>query len=394
MKNTFEKDEILDFLSNNGIISIEDVETIMKRKEIEAAHQYAIYQGKDGRWRTYVKDEEKGRRLIVKKNQRDLFNELHSIYGIQAVTIRNLYPEWLEFKRLHTNAYTYIRRITNDWNKYYIQDPIIDIPISNLDKNKCDKWAHFLIQKYNLTKKAYYNITVIIRQVLDYAVETGRIKNNPFSFFSVNKRLFRPEMKKPGEKEVYLIDEERLLKEYAWEQFRKKSHKKQPLVPLAILFQLQTGMRLGELRAVTWDDVRENYISVTKFVREESGEIVYHTKGTYGDRLIPLTDEAKRILNEAKPYSSNYIFSITEKPLSSTAVDRAYYKYCDALGIERKSSHKVRKTVISSLIDSGMNIDTVRKIAGHTDERTTYKCYCYDRNPEKSNLDLMNQALL
>lgn len=40
------------------------------------------------------------------------------------------------------------------------------------------------------------------------------------------------------------------------------------------------------------------------------------------------------------------------------------------------------KTYISSLIDVGINIDTVRAYAGHADERTTYLSYCFDRRPE------------
>ena len=44
-----------------------------------------------------------------------------------------------------------------------------------------------------------------------------------------------------------------------------------------------------------------------------------------------------------------------------------------------KSFHKVRKTYISALIDSGLNINEICKAVGYTDERTTYGNYCYNR---------------
>lgn len=128
-------------------------------------------------------------------------------------------------------------------------------------------------------------------------------------------------------------------------------------------------------------------------VRFLTKEIVEHTKGSYGVRTIPLTDEAKKILELSAKFSGGFIFSSDDKPLGYDAIRKALYKYCKILNIKRKSSHKIRKTVISSLIDSGMNIDSVRKIAGHMDERTTYRCYCYDRRTDDQNVIFMNKAL-
>ncbi len=52
-----------------------------------------------------------------------------------------------------------------------------------------------------------------------------------------------------------------------------------------------------------------------------------------------------------------------------------------------------RKTYISSLIDAGININTVRSYAGHADERTTYFNYCYDRTPDAEKKQLLEKAL-
>ena len=58
-----------------------------------------------------------------------------------------------------------------------------------------------------------------------------------------------------------------------------------------------------------------------------------------------------------------------------------------------RSSHKARKTYISSLIDVGININTVRALAGHADERTTYFNYYFDRAPEDEKKRLLEAAL-
>ena len=71
----------------------------------------------------------------------------------------------------------------------------------------------------------------------------------------------------------------------------------------------------------------------------------------------------------------------------------AFVRYCRMMGIERKSSHKARKTFVSSLIDGGMNINTVRQIVGHKDERTTLNNYCYDRSDSNEKMLRMTEAL-
>ncbi|MBQ0004625.1 MAG: hypothetical protein KBS68_02045 [Clostridiales bacterium] len=45
------------------------------------------------------------------------------------------------------------------------------------------------------------------------------------------------------------------------------------------------------------------------------------------------------------------------------------------------------------LIDVGININTVRSLAGHADERTTYYNYCFDRAPDAEKKHLVEMAL-
>ena len=63
------------------------------------------------------------------------------------------------------------------------------------------------------------------------------------------------------------------------------------------------------------------------------------------------------------------------------------------LGITFRSSHKLRKTAISSLVNSGISLNTVRQFAGHVDERTTLRYYTYDRDSRAEKDEKFESAL-
>lgn len=406
-------EELLSYCITRGIVNMDDVlnqmaknfkETILKH------HKHKIWQGKDGRYRTHIDDSTRksGRRMIVKTKEEDLLIYLAEFYGItentdtkNAATLQSLYPDWKSYKAIHTTAENYVRRIDNDWKKYYVGTDIIKKPLKSLKKLDLDTWAHKLIQDNNMTKKQYYNATIIMRQSLDYAVDLGIITENPFSAVHIDgKRMFRRELKKPDATQVFLKNEIPVIASLAWKDFTENKRLKYRLAPLAILFQFQTGLRLGELVAVRYDDLeKSDYIHIQRMYRYETHEVIDHTKTDCGDRIIYLTEQAKKYIRIAKNFqkehgiTGKYIFSLTDQPLCPRSVGRLYNKYCDHMGIIHKNSHKTRKTYISALIDGKVNINTIREMVGHADERTTYNNYCFDRSTEDEKKALIENAL-
>ena len=405
--------ELLEVAVKSGIIDIDSVKqsmTKVKKDEILKNHPYKIYQGNDGRWRTYVSDSmsKQGRKLLVKSSETalvkvlvDYYNGLEEEESNRRITLRRLYPRWIEYKKLHTNAQSYIIRIESDWKKYYLNNSIIDVPIQRLNKLKLDVFAHKLIQDYCMTKNQYYNATVIIRQALLYAVDLGIIVSSPFDQVSVDgKRMFRKVLKKQDCTQVFSPDELKALVLYAQEDFATTTSK-YPLAPLAVLFQLQTGIRIGELCALRYSDIEnQNLIHIQRMLRRDTGEVVDHTKSDYGDRRVPLTKTCEEIIQQVRAKqkelgvsAEDYIFSTTCAPIPEHAVAHLYTKYCKKIGRIHKSSHKARKTYISSLIDARININTVRNLVGHSDERTTLKNYCFDRHTESERREAIEKAL-
>lgn len=406
-------EQMLSFLTEQGIINVGDVCNAMMKKHKEnllKKHPFDIWQGKDSRYRTYVEDASKpsGRRMIVKTHEQDLLDYLAEFYekqeqerSIKNYTLEKLYPEWKNYKSLHTTAETYVTRINSDWNTYYKDTDIITVPIKDLTKLDLDEWAHKLIKDYNMTKNQYYNVTVIMRQALLYAVDLGIIENSPFSLVKIDgKRLFRKTKKKPDYTQIFYQNEVDEISKMALEDFHNRV-KVYELAPLALLFQFQTGLRIGELCAVRYDDIETpDHIHIQRMVRRDTKEVVEHTKTSYGDRQVFLTAQAKHLIALAKERqedlgvdSTGYIFSINGRPLTERSVATLYAKYCKNAGIIQKSSHKSRKTYISALIDGQVNINTVREMVGHADERTTLGNYAFDRKTESEKAQMIENAL-
>ena len=410
---SFSDSEILSFLTENGTIDLRDVEEKMKKARKESIlkeHPYKIYQGKDGRWRTHLPDESKkeGRRLIVKTSLDDLetmicdhYESSHADSIRKMCSLQDIYPAWIEYKRLHVEETT-IMRIEKDWRKYYQGSDLVKKPICQITKLELDSWVHKMIREHEMNKHKYGNFSLIIRQMLNYAVDSEIVEANVFESIRIDrKRVLKPERKKPDHTQVFNVDEELEVISRAMDSFEKKENYVQQLVPLAIIFIFYTGLRIGEVSALRYEDISGNTLTVSRAVRYPDGKIIDHTKGTFGDRDIPLIPAAQEIIDASKQRreemgldTEGYIFCPNENPLATyKAIQHALEKYCTQLEIEKRSPHKVRKTMISRMYDGGINPNTARKIAGHMDERTTLSNYCYDRSSDEIIIEKLDDAL-
>ena len=407
---SFSSDEILSYLSENGTIDLRGVENEMRktrRKSLLAQHAYTIYQGKDGRWYSYLPDEKSGRKKIVKPTKEKLEDQIcefyDSIFGKDiedTITLRSLYPAWIEYKRLHVQETT-VLRIQKSWRRHYENSKIVDKPIRELKKIDLDVWVHKMIKEYDMDKHQYGNFSMILKQELDYAVSLDVVTHNPFDQVKVDKkRVLRPERKKPSSTQVFTKDELDALFDRAWKSFEKRENTVHELVPLAVMFMFLTGVRLGEVAALKFSDITDSDLTVMRAVRYPDGAIIDHTKGTFGDRLVPLVPQALKLVELARErqtergIESEYIFTTVERPiLTYAAIQKAFDRYCADLEITKRSAHKARKTFVSTLLDSGINLNTVREYVGHMDEKTTLNNYAYDRSTDVEKYNQLTKAL-
>ncbi len=420
-----DKDKLLQFLLESNKITLDEVLSsieIMNNKTILEQHKYTITNLKDGRYSTYLPDETKpsNRRKIVKPKKELLEKEIIKYYkgiekakSLDSICLRTFYKEWLDFKALHTESSTYIKRIDEYWVRYYKNTDIISIPIVKLDEVTLDVWAHSLIKDNHMTKREYYNMSMIMRQSLRYAVQRKMIEKSPFDAIIIDKKLFRVVKKKPDETQVYLIEEQELIESEAYRDFEKSSQTACLAIPLAF----QTGMRISELVALKWSDINEEKedhihvqrMEVKQFCKRSDGNwsrsrkgIVDRTKSYVGNRNVYLTTIARKILETIKQQNiengyahSEYVFVNKSGRIHSSALNCRIRKYCRKIGISEKSMHKIRKTYISTLIDNeNININYIRQQVGHADERTTYGNYCFNRKSKDRTEYDMEQALV
>ena len=96
-------DDLLKYAVENGMIDISYVQEQIKMREKEkllSKHPYTISQGKDGKWRTYFPDAEKGRRMLKRNTREDIEKEvlLYWKEETENPTIKELFYEWIERK--------------------------------------------------------------------------------------------------------------------------------------------------------------------------------------------------------------------------------------------------------------------------------------------------------
>lgn len=424
------------FLSKSDIIDMDTEELLelynmKKQQKSENAilqehieNFYHIWTNNKGIFLSYLPDstKPKGRKPVTATTKEKLERKIIDFYlqleqneksqkeQERLSTIKSIYPLWLNIKSLETKATSYIRRIDNDWNAYYSTDPITNMDIRTFTKAILKEWALNKVRDKELTKTQYYNMSMIIRQCLDYAVDHELIPLNPYNQFTVDKKLLKKVKQPEDGTQVFLTNERPLIESEAWSDFEEKNCTSALAIPLA--FQL--GVRLGELIAIKETDISSDgkYLHIQRMVQKQERqrpdgswyparwESVEHTKSSAGDRMIYLTEEARRIIKvildsnkENGFYDDGFLFIHGGKRINPRAVDTRIRKYCDHINISSKSTHKIRKTYISSLLDGGININEIRKQVGHEDERTTLKNYCFNRKTSVENESDMEKAL-
>lgn len=146
------QNDILQYLLSHCKMSLDEIaieieiET-MSNQKILAQHCYFITENKDGRISSYLPDKTKKNhcRKIVKKTRELLEKQITKFYkerekqqSIQNTTLRQFYPEWSEYKSLPTNSSVYMRMIDELWKRFYINDPIADRSLVELDECTLD----------------------------------------------------------------------------------------------------------------------------------------------------------------------------------------------------------------------------------------------------------------
>ena len=327
-------------------------------------------------------------------------------------TFTALYYDWLlTYKVLEASKAT-IERLHTSFRKYYAKSTLADKPIKQITPLMLKTFLMEIISRENLNYRAYSAIATIPRQLFDYCVESELLTENPMDKVKIKKNSFRHDKKPAAETQVFTEEEKQLLEDLILKEF--EANPNYGTTGLALILLFQTGLRSGEAVSLQPTDIRSDYLTVERTETSYStinvdgtkSPVIYDVKEfpktADSNRDIPLSETAKHLLklvinrNQSHGYGNSKYLFINEKGerIIRKRLDTTIRRYCKIAKIPPRSCHKIRKTFVSTLIDtSGISNDEVRKIAGHSDLAITNSCYVYNRNPASQTLNVLNEVL-
>lgn len=394
-----------------GIISIGEMisasEEEIMQTILKTVHQSAISRLKDGRYMAYVPDATKpdGRRQIRSKSKTELYRMLLEFYGVENekpdLLFSELYAEFVDYKKKFINANNLkrsispstIRRYEIDYDKYIKPLSLASTPLNKITKPMLEVMLTDMIKNNNMAEKCASNVISYICQAFSYARRSEYITKNPAE--TLDRLLLLSFCKFTPKKE----DAERILTPKEMCLLRNAVLKHERNHPLympdyAIELAQLTGMRVGELAALHWGDLDNDFIHIDYSEHrldysDKPCELIIGEPKNGKHRLLPLTDDIRALFAKIKALDlkskEDFIF-IHEDGRRYTAHDIscAIDRRASEAGIKKTSIHGIRRTV-SSLLNTVLSQKAVADMLGHS-ERVNEQHYNYStaENTEKA----------
>ena len=267
--------------------------------------------------------------------------------------------------------------------------PFLNKPINKVTKVDIIDHLEYIVGDGRISGKTFSNIRTVINMTFRYAGNIDGI--DVIDTKSLEIKIRRKCFTSDNQDKVYSSDQRNTLLKYLERETKT-------VYVLAIMFIFCTDARLGELLALTWNDIDyegNKVIFQHQIVKREidgkkrvSVDVPYmkgHSKT--GKRSFPLSDYALKILYEAKKINGDkhYIFqSAGNMPISENRFNEHLSLYCEKAGIPYFSAHKIRFEACSAMYAAGVPEKDIQAYMGHSSVTTTRH---YDRR--QSNPDGM-----
>lgn len=233
-------------------------------------------------------------------------------------------------------------------------------------------------------------ILMQINGAFNYAIVNGIVKENPFA---IKGAIIRPK-KESNKKVIALTVEEQ-------QSFVNELENYYDPYKTIFFMALYTGMRIGEILALTTDDIDlgNKIIHVTKTLTRDKNDkvIIGATTKTYsGQRDVPIISSLYDVLNSYEIDHKGTLFTINDKLIIPSTINAHFKRICTKANIrpikinssklkkngekiQIKSSdvhtHMLRHTFATRCIESGMQAVTLSRILGHKDISVTLNTY-------------------
>lgn len=273
----------------------------------------------------------------------------------------NLFLEELKYQIKERTYFHY----KNLYDRYIVD--YFDIDLSVLDSNYLLSKFGEIMEKYSFSlTKTIYSLTT---RSLVFAYEKGYMKT---------QIVFNIKLKSKPQKQVECLtkQEQNILENYILVQ-EKTYH-------YGILISLYTGLRLGELLALKWQNVdlknKILYVKATTSNCTQNHQLIVIEslpKTNSSIREIPLNSILVKILKKLKSPNTYVLSNKFGAKIDYRGYQMSFTRILRKLKIKHYGFHSLRHTFATRLLESGVDIKTISELMGHSSPTITLNRYVH-----------------
>ena len=263
----------------------------------------------------------------------------------------------------------------NELNHRIIQDFLLELSKNGRKDNNG-----------GLAEKTIKDITIIIKGSIKKGINEDKIKHIELTFNY-------PKDNKENKLYVLTKREQNKITNYVLENINSRN--------IGLLISLYSGIRIGELCALKWEDVdfKKNCLTINKtiqrvYIKDKnkniSKVIITTPKTKNANREIPINKDFLEILKKVKSDKKHYILTGNEKYIEPRTYRKYFNKVLDELKIKHFNFHSLRHTFATNCISLGVDYKTVSELLGHANVNITLNLYVHPRYSQKKKcIDLV-----
>ena len=295
--------------------------------------------------------------------------------------LKELLELWLERYMKHTIKIRTYNRYKSICELHLIKD----LGEYELEELKPNVLQDFLLKKIDnkYSTNTIKGIVSVLKQALRLAITLEFVDKE----YCSNLKMPSSEEK---EISVFTKKEQQVIESFCL------NHKKRNYIGIVIC--LYTGIRLGELLALTWDDIDFNSnlltINKTSYSAKVDGKtqiIVDKPKTKKSNRVIPLPNQLVKLLKIIKKESnSKYVITTRNSGMvGNRSYQRTFKFILKKVNVPYRNFHSLRHTFATNAIELGMDVKTLAEILGHTNAMITLNRYSHSLLNYK--IEMMNK---
>ncbi len=354
-----------------------------------------IYKRKDRRWearikrgdgqyisvygRTYTEAKEKRNEKIKEEGNHKKSVSKHS-HGDTDMDIVKQLENWLEScaKRVKLSTYeNYYYCI-----KTYVYPYLKTSKMKTISKAELESFVTYISNNASLSYSYQNKILTIFKVALRSILQEDY------------KKILLEALKLPKKQtslvQVFSFEEQRRIEGILLKNSNIKS--------LCILLCFYTGLRLGEIGALKWNniDTSANTITISgtlsrkkNFGDGDNKTILYVSspKNRSSNRQIPLPDFLSVMLRQYQTYAKNrgecFVLSNAATPMDTRTLQKYYMSILKKADIGYRKFHTIRHTFATRALEMGVDIKTVSELLGHASVTNTLNIYAHSLMEQK-----------